>query len=108
MSIILLPKAGFETARVHNYFTIQRKRGCGFHRNPLILVVGHEGFGYFASDLPVSGCVASPRPPDARIPARFSSLFGQRPLLRHPWRPRHSAIHGQRRVRFESFRGTTQ
>ena len=39
---------------------------------------GPWGFGYYASGLPASGCVASPRLPDARVPARFSSLFGQR------------------------------
>ena len=39
---------------------------------------------------PGSGCVASPRPTDARLPARFSSLFGQR-------RARFSSCPGSRK-----------
>ena len=29
---------------LHNYFTIERKRGYGLSRNPLDLLVGHAGF----------------------------------------------------------------
>jgi endonuclease/exonuclease/phosphatase family metal-dependent hydrolase len=30
--------------QLHNHFTIERKRGHGFHRNPLNSLVGHVGF----------------------------------------------------------------
>jgi hypothetical protein len=33
------------SSQLHNLFISRRKRkGCGFHRNPLILLVGHVGF----------------------------------------------------------------
>jgi len=30
--------------QLHNYFTIERKRGYGLRRNPLVFLVAHEGF----------------------------------------------------------------